>query len=198
MRRGFHLWARKIPWRRSWQLTPVFLPGESHGQRSLAGCSPRGHKESDMTEATQHSNLFFALTVLGRESTNCLFATHFNLQSDLKSELKENRSPVQLSSFDELPVCLFWIYSPLLLPRRPLFPLGYPWQRETNSSPGFRSGIGHFIQAVNTSILGPQLMLQRQTGHSDETLQTFVGNSGLWAMPSEDERPGSFAAILLP
>ena len=37
-------------WRRKWQLTPVFLPGASHGQRSLAGYSPWGHKESDMTE----------------------------------------------------------------------------------------------------------------------------------------------------
>ena len=35
-----------------WQPTPVFLLGESHGQRSLAGYSPWGHKESDMTEAT--------------------------------------------------------------------------------------------------------------------------------------------------
>ena len=34
--------------------TPVFLPGEAHGQRSLAGCSPRGFKESDTTEATWH------------------------------------------------------------------------------------------------------------------------------------------------
>ena len=34
------------------QPTPVFLPGESHGQRSLVGCSPWGHTESDMTEAT--------------------------------------------------------------------------------------------------------------------------------------------------
>ena len=42
----------KIPWRRKWQLTPVFLPGESHGQRSLVGYSPWGHKESDTTEAT--------------------------------------------------------------------------------------------------------------------------------------------------
>jgi len=33
-------WVRKIPWRRAWQPSPVFLPGESHGQRSLAGCSP--------------------------------------------------------------------------------------------------------------------------------------------------------------
>ena len=42
--------VRKIPWRRKWQPTPVFLPGESHGQRSLAGYSPWGHKELDMTE----------------------------------------------------------------------------------------------------------------------------------------------------
>ena len=41
---------RKIPWRRAWQPTPVFLAGESHGQRSLAGYSPWGCKESDMTE----------------------------------------------------------------------------------------------------------------------------------------------------
>ena len=39
----------KIPWR-AWQLTPVFLPGEFHGQRSLAEYSPWGHKESDTTE----------------------------------------------------------------------------------------------------------------------------------------------------
>ena len=39
-RRGFSPWVGKIPWRRKWQPTPVFLPGESHGQRSLAGCGP--------------------------------------------------------------------------------------------------------------------------------------------------------------
>ena len=37
-------------WRRKWQTTPVLLPGKSHGQRSLVGCSPWGHKESDTTE----------------------------------------------------------------------------------------------------------------------------------------------------
>ena len=42
--------VRKIPWRRKWLPTTVFLPGEFHGQRSLAGYSPRGHKELDMTE----------------------------------------------------------------------------------------------------------------------------------------------------
>ena len=39
-RLGFNPWVRKISWRRKWQLTPVFLPGEFHGQRSLAGYNP--------------------------------------------------------------------------------------------------------------------------------------------------------------
>ena len=42
--------GQEDPWRRKWQRTPVFLPGEFHGQRSLAGYSPWGHKESDTTE----------------------------------------------------------------------------------------------------------------------------------------------------
>ena len=50
-RYGFDPWVRKIPWRREWQPTPVFLPGELHGQRSLAGYSPWGRKESDTTES---------------------------------------------------------------------------------------------------------------------------------------------------
>ena len=49
-RPGFNPWLRKIPWRRKWQPTPVFLPGKFHGQRSLAGYSLWGRKESDMTE----------------------------------------------------------------------------------------------------------------------------------------------------
>ena len=48
-------WVGKIPWRRKWQPTAVFLPGKSHGQRSLAGYSPWGSKESDTTEATSLS-----------------------------------------------------------------------------------------------------------------------------------------------
>ena len=48
--RGFNPWVGKIPWRRKWQPTPVFLPGESHGQRSLAGYAPLHLKESDTTE----------------------------------------------------------------------------------------------------------------------------------------------------
>ena len=42
-------------WRKKWQLTPVFLPGKPHGQRSLAGYSPWGHKELDTTQWLTHT-----------------------------------------------------------------------------------------------------------------------------------------------
>ena len=51
----FHPWVGKIPWRREWPPTPVFLPGEFHGQKSLVGYSPRGHKELDTTESLTFS-----------------------------------------------------------------------------------------------------------------------------------------------
>ena len=55
---GFNHWVRKIPWKREWLPTPVFLPVEFHGQRSLAGHSSWGLKESDMTEwlTSLHNN----------------------------------------------------------------------------------------------------------------------------------------------
>ena len=46
----FHPWVGKIPWRKKWQPTPVFLPGISHGQKSLMGYRLWGHKELDMTK----------------------------------------------------------------------------------------------------------------------------------------------------
>ena len=52
---GFDLWVGKIPWRRAWQPTPVFLPGKSHGQRNLAGYNPQGHRELDKIKTAQHA-----------------------------------------------------------------------------------------------------------------------------------------------
>ena len=49
--------VRKFPWRREWQPTPAFLPGELHGQRSLTGYSPWGCKESDTTEGLTHTHI---------------------------------------------------------------------------------------------------------------------------------------------
>ena len=50
----FHPGVPKIPWRKEWQPTPVFLPGESHEQRSLAGCNPWGLKQLYMSEQLKH------------------------------------------------------------------------------------------------------------------------------------------------
>ena len=52
IRHGFDPWVGKFPWGRAWQPTPVFLPGESHGERSLMGYSPWGCTESDTTDVT--------------------------------------------------------------------------------------------------------------------------------------------------
>ena len=54
-RRRFDPWVGKISWRWAWQPTPVFLPGESHGQRSLVGYSPRSRKESGLKQLSTHT-----------------------------------------------------------------------------------------------------------------------------------------------
>ena len=51
-RQGLNPWVGKMPWRRAWQSTPVFLPGESLEPRSLVSYSPQGCKELDMTATT--------------------------------------------------------------------------------------------------------------------------------------------------
>ena len=78
-RSGSDPWVGRIPWRRAWQPTPVFLPGESNGQRSLEGYSPWGLKGLDTTEETNvpmHTHdLFFSLSVphsLGQEASKNL------------------------------------------------------------------------------------------------------------------------------
>ena len=66
----FDSWVGKIPWRRKWHPTPVLLPGESHGQRSLAGYSPWGRKELATTEGLIF--LSFLIT-MNHCSTCCLY-----------------------------------------------------------------------------------------------------------------------------
>ena len=57
-RHRFDPWVWKIPWRRAWQLTPVFLPGESQGQKSLGGYSPSSCRVG-MTEVTEHMQCMY-------------------------------------------------------------------------------------------------------------------------------------------
>ena len=89
LRRVGHDWATSLSlftflhWRRKWQPTPVFLPGEFHGQRSLAGYSPWGHKELDVTEQL---SLHFTspLLELGNKVTQslCFLPTSVFLRTD--------------------------------------------------------------------------------------------------------------------
>ena len=80
-RHGFDPWVRKIPWRRAWKPTQVFLPGESRGQRSLAGYSPEGCKESDMTEAIKHTH------ISSSEQEPLLFITVITIANAVTSQL---------------------------------------------------------------------------------------------------------------
>ena len=72
---GFNPLVQKIPWRRKWQPTPVFLPGESHGRRSLVGYSPQGHKESDKTERLHFLSLPMAELTIWAFSCSVQFSS---------------------------------------------------------------------------------------------------------------------------
>ena len=71
-------WIRKIPWRRKWHPTPVFLPEKSHGQRSPAGYSPRGHSKSDMTEQLSSAQHVFVWLIV----FYALFEYHRNVTQE--------------------------------------------------------------------------------------------------------------------
>ena len=69
-RHGCNPWVEKIPWRRKWQATPVFLPGQFHGQRSQAGHCPWGCKKSDMTDTQTHTHTLLAFPKYTEASWN--------------------------------------------------------------------------------------------------------------------------------
>ena len=75
MRPGFDPWVGKIPLEGKWQPIPVFMPGESHGQRSLAGYDPWGHKELDTTEETRHAYLIYNVISAVQQSNSvvCIY-----------------------------------------------------------------------------------------------------------------------------
>ena len=120
----------KIPCRGKWQPAPVFLPGKSHGQRSLAGYSPWGHKESDMTE---HAQGFFCLSVFyildrqivyfqlighselfGSNVSGCWSLWNFNLLPSslgLSPELRNAMLAASLSA-TSLGAALLWLAAP--------------------------------------------------------------------------------------
>ena len=85
----FDPWVRKIPWRRKWQLAPVFLPGKFHGQRSLEGYSPWGCTESDTAERLNthtrahthtHTHIYTLPCVKQLASGKLLYSTESSVQ----------------------------------------------------------------------------------------------------------------------
>ena len=85
-RQGFNPWVGKIPWRRKWQPTPpVFLPGKSHGQRSLGDYSPWSLRvRHDCTHST-HSHLLIILSQFWKHSKNVAPCNLFKLVSELNA-----------------------------------------------------------------------------------------------------------------
>ena len=82
----FNPWVGKIPWRRAWQPKPVFLPGESHGQRSLAGYGKWSCKELDMTKQLTHT--FLILYLVNRVTKVCI--------PESKKRRKKNAKEIKL------------------------------------------------------------------------------------------------------
>ena len=89
---GFDPWVRKITWRRKWQPDPVFLPGKSHGQRSLVGYSPWGRKEVDMTEHPPHTHTHTHAHNL-KESPPAILVSSFS-QSQWRTQTVSHRVPL--------------------------------------------------------------------------------------------------------
>ena len=92
-RLGFNSRIGKISWRRAWQPTPIFLPGESHGQRSLVSYSPCCCNESDMTVVTEHARKRCIFVEI-----YCKELAHGNLPHNLISSSWSSRRDVDIIS----------------------------------------------------------------------------------------------------
>ena len=113
-RRVGHNWATSLSlftfmhWRRKWQPTPVFLPGESQGQGSLVGCRVWGHTESDMTEMTQQQ--FFDIWLLWIFMLIISFGNKLYIYIDFICYIY-----VCLHAHTDLWILLFWITWPFII-----------------------------------------------------------------------------------
>ena len=90
-RHKFDPWVRKVPCRRKWQPTPVFLPGKFHGQRSLAVYSPWGGKELDTTEC-MHTYTHTPTHITLFSSRH--FHTYHFIVSSCENERRNGRNPI--------------------------------------------------------------------------------------------------------
>ena len=115
---GFDPRNGKIPWRRAWQPTPVFLPGESHGQRSLVGYSPWGCKQSDTTQwlnkyktVAKNFPKTSSVDVFTRWKSKPLWPVLF-FPMDRSDQIMTLFRNLYLSTFDLIPVFSDALYCP--------------------------------------------------------------------------------------
>ena len=95
-------WVRKIPWERKWQPISVFLPGKSHGGRSLEGYSPWRYKELDMTEHTH--------TVLCNQNLSLVAKhVHYPKRKPCPSPFTSHHEPLSITNLS-LWICLLWMF----------------------------------------------------------------------------------------
>ena len=106
----FNPWVGKIPWRRKWQPTPVLLPGKSHGQRSLVGCSPWGRKELGTTEQLHSFTPTSLLIKIGTITINTFLPTRNKFVSSCSIKIHASEFNELLKSFFCL--LLLWRHFP--------------------------------------------------------------------------------------
>ena len=129
--------GQKIPWRRKWQATPVFLPAESHGRRSLEGYSPWGLKELDTTECPnthKPNNYYTAWRLNGKESTCQCRRCEFD------------------PWIGRIPWRRKWQPTPVFLPRK-----SHGQRSQANYSPWSHKEL-HTTQQLNTTVQGSSML----------------------------------------
>ena len=115
-RHGFNPWVRRIPWRRKWQPTPVFLPGRLHWQKSLTGYCLWGQKRVRHNLATKQEKQFSQTWALGRgkewEGIKWLSGSYYRDQCPGKREPLEGGHLVLINSINacSFPCIFFPVY----------------------------------------------------------------------------------------
>ena len=142
----FNPWVGKIPWRRKWQPTPVFFPGESHGERSLEGYSPLGCHESDTTKHHHHAYIFDTFPLLRRPSL-LMFRSHQS-SSAFEGVEGSRRWPEAL-----LIVCM--TPSPIFKRRNPVPQESFPTQAKHSHSCAWGHGwnVWHRLNCSSLKVL---------------------------------------------
>ena len=130
----FNPWVGKIPWERKWQPTPVFLSGKSHGQKSLVGYSPWGHKRAGHNLETKHQQ--------------SLAVTYFSVVPHLTNSMPSGQRTLRLERKEAIPLTF-----PSNRPGRKLFRVWMRSRGEKNQNFNKPVHLNHVIAILHGEIL---------------------------------------------